>query len=118
MSFGMCVEGGFQERYISSDEGTDHAVSPFLCTERDDRSWGGGSFLCVCVRAWEIGETDDPLGFGVLPLRVTRHSDLHAGGRAAWRSSPPWRAEELGCQVGREWVRDRPHSPVPTRVQF
>jgi hypothetical protein len=45
-------------------------VSPFLCSERDDRVGGG------------IGETDDPLEFGVLPLHITRQTGLHAGGRA------------------------------------
>lgn len=81
-------------------------MSPFLCSERDDgKGWGG------------IGETD-PLEFGVLPLRVTRQTGLHAGGRAAWRSSPPWLAEELGCQVGREWVRDRLHCLYSTDKCF
>jgi hypothetical protein len=60
----------------------------------------------------EIGETDEPLVFGVLPLRVTRRTDLHAGGRAAMEviGSTGRRAWLPGWQAVGERERDSPHA--------
>jgi hypothetical protein len=50
------------------------------------------SFFLFYFLFCEIEGNDDLPEIGVLPLLVTRQ----AGMRAAWRSTPPWRTEELG----------------------
>jgi hypothetical protein len=44
----------------------------------------------------EIEENDDLMGFGVLPLLVSRQTGM----RAVWRSTPPRRAGELDWEAG------------------
>jgi len=86
---GASIIAGFQGSWVFGRH-FDHRL--FLCNERGRRGGRSFSFFLFYFLFCEIEGNDDLSEIGVLPLLVTRQ----AGMRAAWRSTPPWRTEELG----------------------